>query len=90
MLTAAGLPEMTASDLTTYESRAVELARDSGQLQRLRRKLQERRTTMPLFDTPRLVRNLERAYQAMWDVHASGRPPRPITVREEGGTDPGS
>ena len=29
--------------------------------------------TAPLFDTARYVRNLERAYRAMWDLHAAGR-----------------
>jgi predicted O-linked N-acetylglucosamine transferase (SPINDLY family) len=82
VLTAAGLPELIAPDLPTYERRAIELARDPGQLQRLRRKLQENRPTMPLFDTPRYVRHLEAAYLEMWRIRASGRQPEAIDVKE--------
>src|SRR5205823_1474570 len=49
---------------------------------RLRARLAEHRASWPLFDAPRFARNLERAYRTMWDLHASGRPPQPITVVE--------
>jgi hypothetical protein len=53
-------------------------------LRRLRERLAERRMTWPLFDTPRFVRNLERAYRALWDVYAAGNPPQQIEVSEDG------
>jgi hypothetical protein len=36
----------------------------------------------PLFDTPRFVRNLERAYKEMWNIFLSGQKPRAIRVAE--------
>jgi predicted O-linked N-acetylglucosamine transferase (SPINDLY family) len=82
VLTAAGIPELIAPDLSIYERRAVELARDPAALAALRRRLNENRSTMPLFDTPRYVRNLEKAYEAMWKTHSSGKSPEPIDVKE--------
>jgi len=82
VLTAAGVPELIVPDLATYESRAVELATNPAELQQLRDILRQGRATTPLFDTPRFARNLEKAYQAMWQIHASGRPPQAIDVQE--------
>ncbi len=84
LLTAVGLRELIAPDLAEYERLAVTLARDRAALPRVRQKLADQRQSAPLFDTPRFVRNLERAYGAMWEVHAAGQPPRAIDVREEG------
>ena len=82
LLTAVGLPELIAADLAEYERRAIDLATHPEELRRLRDKLASNRTTWPLFDTPRLVRNLERAYSAMWDNYAAGREPRPMRIEE--------
>ncbi len=82
LLTAIGLPELIAPTLEEYERLALHLARHPEELQGLRAKLTAQRTTWPLFDTPRFVRNLERAYRAMWGLHAAGKPPQPITIRE--------
>jgi predicted O-linked N-acetylglucosamine transferase (SPINDLY family) len=79
LLNAAGLPELIASDLRHYEQRAIDLAREPDELQRLRAKLLAQRSIAPLF-----VRNLERAYLAMWEIYASGRSPQPIEVVEGG------
>jgi protein O-GlcNAc transferase len=83
LLRALGLPELIAADLEDYERRAARLALHPPELARLRDTLAERRTRWPLFDTPRLVRNLERAYWAMWENYAAGHPPRPIVIRDE-------
>jgi predicted O-linked N-acetylglucosamine transferase (SPINDLY family) len=32
--------------------------------------------TVPLFDSRRFTRNLERAYQVMWSLHSASRPPQ--------------
>lgn len=82
LLTAVGLPELVVDDPEAYERTAIRLAREPDERAALRRKLQARRTTWPLFDTPRHVRNLERAYRAMWEVYASGRPPETIVVED--------
>ena len=82
LLSAVGLPELIAADLTEYERRAVDLATQPGELRWLRDKLASNRTAWPLFDTPRLVRNLERAYLAMWENYAAGREPRSMRIEE--------
>jgi predicted O-linked N-acetylglucosamine transferase (SPINDLY family) len=82
MLTAAGLPELVMPDLETYERRAIELANDPDLLAAVRRRLTGRRGPYPLFDTPRFVRNLERAYLAMWDRHQRGLDPDLLLIEE--------
>jgi predicted O-linked N-acetylglucosamine transferase (SPINDLY family) len=82
LVTNVGLPELSASSLDEYERCAVRLAQNPEELRALRAKLEANRTTFPLFDTPRLVRNVERAYRAMWELYAAGEAPRAITVVE--------
>jgi predicted O-linked N-acetylglucosamine transferase (SPINDLY family) len=81
LLHAVGLPELIAKDVEQYEHRAVELAQRPEELQCLRDKLAAQRSTAPLFDTPRFVRNLEKAYLAMWGRRASGLPPLAFEVK---------
>ena len=87
LLTAAGLPELIASDFDRYEQLALQLAREPAKLVALCAKMAARRTTCPLFDTPRFVRNLERAFVGMWRNYEAERPPRAFEVVEpEGAT----
>ena len=65
LLTAAGLPELITETAEDYENLALALARDPARLAALRDKLAANRATAPLFDTPRLARDLEAAYQRM-------------------------
>jgi len=65
LLTAAGVPELIAQTAEDYESLALALARDPARLGALREKLIANRTSAPLFDTPRLARNLEALYREM-------------------------
>ena len=83
LLHAVGLPELIAADVEQYERRAVELAKRPEELRGVRDKLAAQRSTAPLFDTPRFVRNLEKAYLAMWERHASGLPPVAFEVQEK-------
>ena len=75
MLHAVGLPELVADSLETYEATALRLARDRSALSHLRKKLTHERDALPLFDTDRFRRNIERAYVAMWGRHKRGEPP---------------
>jgi predicted O-linked N-acetylglucosamine transferase (SPINDLY family) len=65
LLTAAGLPELITETAEEYEALALTLARDRARLRALRDKLAANRATAPLFDTPRLARDLEAAYIRM-------------------------
>jgi predicted O-linked N-acetylglucosamine transferase (SPINDLY family) len=79
-LSALGLPELIADGMAAYEALALRLARSPGDLAAIRDKLSRNRETAPLFDTPRFVRNLETAYEAMWRIHAGGGAPRLIEL----------
>ncbi|XP_038973671.1 probable UDP-N-acetylglucosamine--peptide N-acetylglucosaminyltransferase SEC [Phoenix dactylifera] len=74
--------EMIVSSMKEYEDKAVALAQNPLKLEALTNKLKEARMTCPLFDTRRWVRNLERAYFKMWNLHCSGQHPHPFKVTE--------
>lgn len=80
LLTAAGVPELITHTTSEYEALAVALALDPARLTALRERLLAQRDTCPLFDTPRLTRDIERAYEAMVQRHAQGLPPEHIAL----------
>ncbi|HET8608995.1 MAG TPA: hypothetical protein VFM11_04570, partial [Burkholderiales bacterium] len=80
LLQAAGAPELVAADADDYEQRALHFALDRDALREIRRRLVRNRRTMPLFDTRTRVRELEAAYQLMWDRHCAGLPPQQLEV----------
>jgi protein O-GlcNAc transferase len=82
ILTAIGLSDLIAHSLEDYEALAVCLARSPGELQAVRQRLEKNRSTEPLFDTPRFVKNLEQGYKEMWRIFLAGEAPRPIEVVE--------
>ena len=79
LLRAAGLPSWSAASLEDYENSASAWRsnRRSSQAARAACAARER---LPLFDTPRFVRDLENAYEEMWRIHASGAAARLIEV----------
>ena len=78
LLHAVGLPELVCSSMAEYERLALRLAQSPGELERLRSRLQRERAAAPLFDAPRFTRQLESAYEQMWQAYAAGREPRTI------------
>lgn len=80
LLTAAGLPELITHSVDAYEVLAVDLARDPLRLKALRERLLANRDSCPLFDTPRLTRDIERAYEAMMERYWQGLPPDHIAL----------
>lgn len=75
LLTAVGLPQLITQTSTEFEAHALHLAQDSKLLVEIREELERNRETMPLFDTERMTRNLERAYFRMWERHQRGEAP---------------
>ena len=69
------LPELVTTTSTDYEALAIELAIDKDRYREIRQRLERNRFTAPLFDTARFTRNLETAYQAMYERHQTGQPP---------------
>lgn len=80
LLHTIGLPELVAGSFDEYAATALQLARDPGRLRGLRDRLAANRLTCGLFNTERFARNVERAYETMWQIHAAGEPPRAIMV----------
>ena len=77
---AAGLPECVCDSAKDYVARAIVFGRDRSSLAPLRERLLAGRDTALLFDTPRLVRELESLFHGMWADFAAGRLPRPDLV----------
>ncbi len=82
LLHAVGLPELITQSLEEYQALAVRLAKNPEELKALKKKLEKNRVTEPLFDTPRFVKNLERAYKEIWNIYMAGEEPRTVHVSE--------
>ena len=80
LLTAARLPELIAPDPGAYVETAVRLAGDPPALAALTDRLRTNPARLPLFDTRRTVRHLERAFLEMWERRLRGEPPRGFAV----------
>jgi protein O-GlcNAc transferase len=81
LLRAIGLPELITTSLEEYEAKALWLAQHPEEIHALKAKLTVNRETMPLFDTERYTRNLEAAYERMWDTFvASSETEAKLTV----------
>ena len=74
---AGGIGELVCPTLEIYVARAVELGRNPRQVSALKQKLVAGRQSSLLFDTPRLVRELEGLYRGMWEDFQRGRRPVP-------------
>jgi protein O-GlcNAc transferase len=82
VLRAIGLTELVAHSREEYAALALRYARDPAALKTLKAKIATNRQTSPLFDTDRFLRNLERAYRALWRRHLAGKPPAAIRIVE--------
>jgi predicted O-linked N-acetylglucosamine transferase (SPINDLY family) len=66
LVRAASLDELTTNDPEEYVSRAIRLGTSRSETRALRAKLRSARASAAFFDTVRLVRGLETAYEAMY------------------------
>lgn len=80
LLRACRLPELVTADAQSYRDLALELCAAPDRLLALRARLAETRLSVPLFDTERFARHIERAYDLAWERHARGLPPDHIQV----------
>ncbi|KRQ00817.1 tetratricopeptide repeat protein [Bradyrhizobium manausense] len=80
ILNAVGLPELVTQSLNDYESLALRIAHDSELRTVLKSKLASQRTTWPLFDTARMTRHIEKAFNEMWRRHCAGEAPASFAV----------
>ena len=70
----------TRAVLQDYEEKAVELGLNHAKRLQLRQRLKDVRLSCPLFDTTQWVRDLEKVYFRMWDIHCEGQGPRTFDV----------
>lgn len=80
LLHAAGLGDLACSSIEQYAVMAVALANNRDVLAVLKQRLVKERDACRLFDTPKLVSELEAAYQTMHEDYAYGRLPRPKLI----------
>jgi len=80
LLTNIGLPELITHSLKEYETLAVELAKNPEKLKRIKSKIRINKGKYPLFDTSRFVKNLETAYQKMWEIYLQGKDPHSVSI----------
>jgi protein O-GlcNAc transferase len=84
LLRSAGLPELITDRADQYEAKALELAQRPPELDSLRRRLEQNRRSMPLFDTDRSRRHLEAAYEQMWGRYQQSEPPAGFDLQDQG------
>ncbi|CAN0414635.1 unnamed protein product, partial [Hapterophycus canaliculatus] len=75
LLSALGLDELSFHSVKELEDAAVTLVQSPGRLASLRKRRDELLSAAintPLFDTHLIARNLERAYEAMWEQREMG------------------
>jgi predicted O-linked N-acetylglucosamine transferase (SPINDLY family) len=80
LLNAVGLPELNTKNPWRIQGEALELAQDSDTRGEIRMKLERNRRTYPLFDTDRVRRNLEMAYEEMRTRYPRGEKPSSFSV----------
>jgi len=72
LLTAVGLQELITHSWQQYLELARTLALNPEQLLKIRTKLNAKKLSLPLFDTIRFTRNLEKMYLQMWEDKRTG------------------
>jgi predicted O-linked N-acetylglucosamine transferase (SPINDLY family) len=71
LLRAAGLPDLVTENAGAFERLAVSLATDPTALAAVKKRLTR---NCPLFDTDFFRRQIEAAYEKMWQTWLAGRP----------------
>lgn len=80
LLNLLGLPELVTDSLAAYEKLAMQLADDHELLQSFKTKLLNNLVTSKLYDTAAYCRNLEKAYELVWQRCQRGEAPDHISV----------
>ena len=76
VLHAVGLPELITGNLEAYQSMALRLTADRSLLSAFKSRLMNR----DLSNVERLTRDLERAYQSMWQRYLAGTRPEAFSI----------
>ena len=70
LLHAAELPELVTYSLQEYKAKALQLANNPEELQRIKTHLTSKHEKLPLFDTEKFARDLEQIYTELWQNHS--------------------
>lgn len=81
LLTAVGLTELITGNRADYESLALELARNPARLNAMKAKLVDV-AQQPLFDIGLFTKDIESAYQLMFDRALAGLPPEHLSISD--------
>ena len=85
VLMALGMEELVTKDWQAYEAQAVRIGLESGYAKSLKDKLERKRKEAPLFDTQRLTRHMESAYEQMHERVQQGLGPQGFEVGVDDG-----
>jgi hypothetical protein len=77
LVRAAGMEELICPTIEAYVEKAIEFGTVTGPLAAAKLRLAANRDTCLLFDTPRLTRHLEEAFEQMWREFEAGALPVP-------------
>ena len=77
LLRAAGLEETICGTIAEYEAKAISLGNDKAKLAELKSQLKNNRDSCVLFDTAKLVYDLEAAFKMMWNDYLNNNLPVP-------------
>ena len=80
MLNELGLQSLIADSFESYENKAVSLAKNLRDLKEIRQALFQRLGTASVFNTDLYIKNLESAYNEVYERSVKGLPPTSITV----------
>ena len=80
LLTSVEVPELITTSEKEYEALALNLASNPEKLATIKKKLADKRTTAPLFDTKTYTKNLEKAYTQAFERYTNGLPPQEFEV----------
>ncbi len=80
ILQAIGLNELVTTTEREYQDKIIHFIKHKDEYTAIRDKLIRNRTTTPLFNTRGFVRNLEKAYQTMWQRYQEDQPLELIDV----------
>jgi predicted O-linked N-acetylglucosamine transferase (SPINDLY family) len=84
ILTTMELPELITQSSEEYEELAIRLATNPVLLRQVREKLSHNRSTSILYKPDVFTKNLERAYQAVYERYSQGL--KPAHIEHNAGT----
>ena len=83
LLSAVGLSELVANDMAEYEALALAVAQDKARLQAFKAYLQDKRMSLPLFDTALTTRAMEAAFGHMVALQRARKALEAFTINSD-------